>query len=219
MTVSAIVFGEAPGYWPLTTTVGGTISGYSLIGSTGIASRPATVIRMASTVANIGLSMKNDEIFIAAASTGRRRSGARHGRAHRDPLGSHGHAGMHALGAVHHDHVSRLQSLAYDAQTLDDAAEFHLAVLDLIVGAEQQHVLLVLIGVDGAILDQDGRIFAAHQQLHPFEQAGRELSVLVLQHGPRADRSGLRIELIVDEIEASGMREPVLVGQADLHGI
>src|ERR1700716_817075 len=66
MTVSAIVLGEAPGYWPLTTTVGGTISGYSLIGSTGIASSPATVIRIASTVANIGLSMKNDEMFIAA---------------------------------------------------------------------------------------------------------------------------------------------------------
>ncbi len=44
MTVSAMVFGEAPGYWPLTTTVGGTISGYSLIGSAGMASRPATVI-------------------------------------------------------------------------------------------------------------------------------------------------------------------------------
>jgi hypothetical protein len=44
--------------------VGGTISGYSLIGSTGIASSPATVIRIASTVANIGLSMKNEEIFI-----------------------------------------------------------------------------------------------------------------------------------------------------------
>ena len=35
MTVSAMVFGEAPGYWPLTTTVGGTISGYSLMGSDG----------------------------------------------------------------------------------------------------------------------------------------------------------------------------------------
>jgi hypothetical protein len=39
MTVSAMVLGEAPGYWPLTTTVGGTISGYSLIGSDGMASK------------------------------------------------------------------------------------------------------------------------------------------------------------------------------------
>ena len=64
ITVSAMVFGDAPGYWPLTTTVGGTISGYSLIGSAGIASRPATVMMMASTVAKIGRSMKNEEIFI-----------------------------------------------------------------------------------------------------------------------------------------------------------
>src|SRR5450755_3917804 len=66
MTVSAMVLGDAPGYWPLTTTVGGTISGYSLIGRTGMASKPATVMMMASTVANIGRSMKNDEMFIAA---------------------------------------------------------------------------------------------------------------------------------------------------------
>ncbi len=39
-TVSAMVLGEAPGYVPLTTTVGGTISGYSLIGSDGIATVP-----------------------------------------------------------------------------------------------------------------------------------------------------------------------------------
>ncbi len=65
ITVSAMVLGEAPGYCPLTTTVGGTISGYSLIGSCGIASSPATVISIARTVAKIGRSMKNEEIFIA----------------------------------------------------------------------------------------------------------------------------------------------------------
>src|SRR5882672_6846860 len=135
MTVSAMVLGEAPGYWPLTTTVGGTISGYSLIGSTGIASSPATVISIASTVANIGLSMKNEEIFIA--------------------LRPHCDSGMHALRAVHHDHISRLQSLAHDAQTLDDASKLHFAILDLIVGAEHQHVFLVLIGIDRAVFDQD----------------------------------------------------------------
>src|SRR6202012_5102448 len=64
MTVSAMVFGEAPGYWPLTTTVGGTISGDSLIGRIGIASRAATVMMMASTVAKIGRSMKNEEMFM-----------------------------------------------------------------------------------------------------------------------------------------------------------
>src|ERR1700743_3486351 len=65
MTVSAMVFGEAPGYCPLTTTVGGTISGYSLIGSEGMASNPPTAMMMARTEAKIGRSMKNEEIFMS----------------------------------------------------------------------------------------------------------------------------------------------------------
>src|SRR3984893_7758622 len=108
MTVSAIVLGEAPGYWPLTTTVGGTISGYSLMGSGGMASRPATVIKIASTVAKIGRSMKKEEMFIGLCG------------AHLSFLGVYRDSRMHSLRAVHHDHVSGLQSLADDAQAVDD---------------------------------------------------------------------------------------------------
>src|ERR1700742_4199428 len=79
ITVSAMVLGDAPGYWPLTTTVGGTISGYSLIGRFGMASSPPTVIRMARTGAKIGRSMKNEEIFIVPA-LGRGRHAAGGGR-------------------------------------------------------------------------------------------------------------------------------------------
>jgi hypothetical protein len=46
--VSAIVFGDAPGYCPLTTTVGRTTSGNSLIGKTGMATEPAATMRIAS---------------------------------------------------------------------------------------------------------------------------------------------------------------------------
>src|ERR1700682_847872 len=109
MTVSAIVFGEAPGYWPLTTTVGGTISGYSLIGSAGIASRPATVKRMAITVAKIGRSIKKDEMFMVPVSIPHGRgTGARLIRGHRHSLGRDGDSRMNALSAVHDDQVPRL---------------------------------------------------------------------------------------------------------------
>src|ERR1700730_8684796 len=64
MTVSAIVLGFAPGYCPLTTTVGGTISGYWLMGRFGRATRRATVTTIANTVAKIGRSMKKEEMFI-----------------------------------------------------------------------------------------------------------------------------------------------------------
>src|SRR3984893_4424950 len=103
ITVSAMVLGEAPGYWPLTTTVGGTISGYSLMGRLGIANNPPTVISMASTVANMGRSMKNEEMFIGIPLGRRRR-----GRAHGHFLRSHGDSRMHALRSVHHDDIARL---------------------------------------------------------------------------------------------------------------
>src|ERR1700733_5418959 len=91
ITVSAMVLGEAPGYWPLTTTVGGTISGYSVIGSDGMASRPAAVTRIARPVAKIGRSIKKDEMFIEPPPSlrqRRRRLRARHRIAagHRDFL-------------------------------------------------------------------------------------------------------------------------------------
>src|SRR5580698_6740043 len=158
ITVSAMVLGEAPGYCPLTTTVGGTISGYSLIGSWGIASSPPTVISIARTVANIGRSMKNEEMFIACGSL---RRGRRAVRAHRDSLRRHGDPGMHALRAVDHDHIPGFQAVAHDTQTVDYASQRDFAIFDLIVGAEQQHVLLTLIGVHRTIFDQDGGIFAA----------------------------------------------------------
>ena len=54
---------------------------------------------------------------------------------------------------------------------VDDAPQLHLAVFDLVVGAEQQHVFLVLIGIDCAIVDQDRAVLAAAEQLHTGEQA------------------------------------------------
>src|SRR4029078_13349919 len=60
-TVSAITFGFAPGETVHTATDGGTPSGYSPTGSSGIAIRPAAKITIESTAAKIGRSMKNLE--------------------------------------------------------------------------------------------------------------------------------------------------------------
>src|SRR5580692_4851933 len=220
MTVSAMVLGDAPGYWPLTTTVGGTISGYSLIGRFGIASKPATVIRIARTVAKIGRSMKNEEIFMRSLRRGRRAGhGGRRVGPHVYALRRNRDSRVHPLRAVHDDYIAGLEALAHDAQAVNHAAEFHLAVFDLIVGAEQQHVLLTLIGIHSAIIDQNGRILSAPQELHARKQARRELTVFVLQHRARANGAGLRIQLIVDEIDRSRMGKSLLVGQPDPHGI
>ncbi len=63
-TVSAMVSGVAPGYVARTTIVGGTTSGYSLIGSLNIAKRPITKIAMDNTPAKIGRLMKKSEKFM-----------------------------------------------------------------------------------------------------------------------------------------------------------
>ena len=159
MTVSAMVFGEAPGYWPLTTTVGGTISGYSLIGSEGIASRPATVIRIASTVAKIGRSMKKDEIFIAppylegAGGSWLPETGSS------VPIvtiwGVTVTPGCTRCAPLTTITSPGFQPFPHDAQAVNHAARLDPAVFDLIVRAQHQHVFLILIGVDGAVVDQD----------------------------------------------------------------
>ncbi|MNC66617.1 hypothetical protein D3C81_582880 [compost metagenome] len=63
-TVSPITFGLAPGKLARTTTVGGTTSGYSLIGSWNSEMLPAIRISSDSTAAKIGRVIKNLEKFI-----------------------------------------------------------------------------------------------------------------------------------------------------------
>src|SRR5688500_7504627 len=58
---SAISLGLAPWYIARTTTLGGTTSGYSTAGRSGMAISPAAKIIIERTMANIGRSMKNLE--------------------------------------------------------------------------------------------------------------------------------------------------------------
>src|SRR5262245_10546373 len=60
-TVCAITSAEAPAKVAFTTTVGGAISGYSLIGSARTEIAPTSLRRIEMTPANIGLSMKKCE--------------------------------------------------------------------------------------------------------------------------------------------------------------
>src|SRR5512139_4150566 len=122
-TVSAITLGLAPGYCARTTTEGGTTSGYSAIGRTRIAMRPAITMRSESTPAKIGRSMKNLERFMGAPSA--------------FPAGQVGHlrglggderAGAHALQAVHDDALAGLEAAGDDAKPVHARAQRHLAV-------------------------------------------------------------------------------------------
>ncbi len=96
-TVSAMTRGDAPGYWARTTTVGGTTSGYSEIGSARSASNPETKIRIESTPANTGRSMKKRDRFMDGVPLSLRQGLGGVGRSHRHVLRRDGCAGAHPL--------------------------------------------------------------------------------------------------------------------------
>src|SRR5690242_17463955 len=60
-TVCSITSAEAPGYTACTVTTGGAISGYCAIGRFLIAASPASTMKIESTAAKIGRSMKKRE--------------------------------------------------------------------------------------------------------------------------------------------------------------
>src|SRR5436305_15179953 len=65
ITVVATTSALAPGYWPETLMIGGTISGYCAIGRRMNDTPPRMMNTIDSTEAKIGRSMKKREIFIA----------------------------------------------------------------------------------------------------------------------------------------------------------
>src|SRR5436853_2545823 len=98
-TVSEIVFGFAPGYDARTTMVGGTTSGYSLIGNRHIAIMPTRKIPAESTPAKIGRRMKKCANFISFPFLPSLLSPGdfRFFIAGDSQLRFHGHAGAHSL--------------------------------------------------------------------------------------------------------------------------
>src|SRR5437016_1702219 len=109
-TVCSITSAEAPGYTACTVTTGGAMSGYCAMGRLRIAARPASTMKMDSTAAKIGRSMKNLEnmgrvlllLFVRLRFCFR--LGAGLGDAHRrsrpeahQALDDHAIAGLHAL--------------------------------------------------------------------------------------------------------------------------
>src|SRR5213594_4251396 len=66
-TVEATTSALAPGYWPVTLTVGGAISGYCAIGRRQNATPPTITNTIETTEAKIGRSMKKCEMRIFRA--------------------------------------------------------------------------------------------------------------------------------------------------------
>ena len=84
---------------------------------------------------------------------------------------------------------------------------------------QREHELLAKIGADRALVDQDRLARLAADELDACEQARREAAVLVVEHRAAADRAALRIDLVVDEVEAARVRIALLVDQAHEHRV
>ena len=155
----------------------------------------------------------------------RRRRDLRNGHAlgiHLQHLRRHGHARHHALQAVDDDVFARLDAVAGaagadDTHAVEERAELHVAHLRLAVGADHVDETFGLVGADGAVGHQHCRVrrARAHRQRH--RQAGREQALGVVETGAHAHRAGLRIQPVVDEVDAAFVRAAGLVGQAHAH--
>src|ERR1700694_5026468 len=155
-TVSAITFGLAPGKGARTTTPGGTTSGYSEIGIAISEIRPARKIRIDSTPAKIGRSMKNFDRFIgippgesawlAPCDLLNPVGGylLRRTCAHLRDLGFDQRAGTDPLQSVDHDAVAGHKSRRDDPQTIDRTAKRDRTIGSAIVGPDHHHEFLVL---------------------------------------------------------------------------
>src|SRR5262249_16891809 len=129
------------------------------------------------------------------------------------------HAGPHTLQSPDDHDVTGLQALANDAQSVERAPELHPSVFQFVSVAKDEHVVLRLIGGDGALFNQERIVFAAAWQLYARKQPGREYAVLVCEQGAPADGAGAYVELVVDEVHVAFVREAFLVREAHAHRI
>ena len=226
-TVSAMVSGFAPGNCAVTMTDGGTTSGYSEIGRLPMAISPPRRISDDKTPAEdraVDEEFRDVHAFPGMNETGRYlaldtlTSGGRHIAVHGDLGRRDDGIRAHALEAVDHDDFIFLQARPDNAQAVDDGPERDGAVIRLVVGIDDHDVFLVLVGADGAVIDQHRRLRRRAADAHLGVEAGGELAGGIVEDRADADRAGGRVELVVDRVEMALVRIAVLVGEAHADG-
>src|SRR5262245_57195199 len=119
-TVSAITSAEAPAKLAFTTTVGGAMFGYSVIGSARYEMTPTSVMRIEITPAKIGRSTQKWENRMTAASRGLTRCRRLRRRLGLAVLGLDLTSRPRPLQPVDHDAVGGGEPRADHAQAIDD---------------------------------------------------------------------------------------------------
>src|SRR5579883_2500912 len=218
-TVLATVSGLAPGNWAVTCTDGGTTSGYSEIGSCGIAIRPARKMTAEMTPAKIGRSMKNRDrcimvpglpgglgCFGSAVAGGAAALDLRHDRS----------AGGEPLQMIEDHAIAGLQSGEHDPITVDLRPEFDAAIFGLVATTDDKDEALALVVADSAFRHQQRIVDLAIAHAHRNEHTGNEAAVGIVEASTGADRAGARIDPVVEALDMTAIGAIVAAARDDL---
>src|SRR5258708_10335106 len=191
----------APGKTAFTVTWGGTTCGYCAIGRLRPANAPTRIMRRAITVEKTGRSMKKLSMARALRLRG-----------HEDRLYSC--AGPNLADPLHHDPVSGRESARDHPVGAEKMARDNLPRLDLVAGADHIHRLRPLQLLHGLLRNANRALTIERRHDDAHEQA-RAQEAIGIGHGhAHLQRSTLRVDRGVDEIEAAGhlvvaaVREP-----------
>src|SRR5215471_4216552 len=203
----------APGKFVATCTCGGTICGYCEIGSPSQATAPASVMTSDRTEERTGRSMKKSNTGLAALPVAGRlgwlaarwaRFSVRAGCGRRSEHGLHLHPGPHLVDPLCDDELARLQPALHDPVVVEPGLRHDLAVLDLVVRADDEDRAPVLELLDRALRHSDRVRFRPGGEENPDELTGTKQALRVGDREPDLQGPDLRIDRRVDEIEPAG---------------
>ena len=180
-------------------------------GSANSETPPITIVRMAITLARIGRSMKNFEIIAPAylASFGRKVGGhLLHLR-----LNLLSRRGLQQAGDD--DLILRRQPRKDAAHAVESLADRHLALLDDIVGVDDEDIAAALIGADRFFRHQHG-IDRPQRHMHAHVIAGQKPELFVVEHAAHIQCAGRGIDVGRDIIDHAFVGEVAIGLQRDL---
>src|SRR6202011_6366095 len=117
--------------------------------------------------------------------------------------------GADALQAVYDDALARVEAVRHHAQPLDPGAELHLAIDGLVAGVDDHHELLVLVGADRTIADQERGFGLRLAHAEACKLPRYQPAVRVVEDSPQAHRTAAGVKLIVDQLEMALKRRSV----------
>src|SRR6266568_8153229 len=201
---------------------GGAMAGYCETGRPRMESAPASITRMPTTHAKMGLSMKNlatraprgtARVRFSRRSARRRLADA--GRGHR----LHLRTGPDLLQPLHDHLLARLHAGGDEPGVADRPVCDELAALDLAVGPDHERGRQALLVARHAHLrDEERRRVHALVEPRPHEHAGEELALRVREERAERDGARARADRHVRELERAGeaVLAPVLGHEPDL---